>query len=217
MRRLKAPELEQVFEANLNLERVEDPDIKPQIKIDMDESDKEQMDFIIKSIEETLRNQFPQVFAIENQLLAKVRTPLPAYDGPGWVMNKDGSYMEDWSRISLQDMEQFIQAATAEVFFSSQRVIDSYAEAVITKYTYDDAYDAVYSSTLTGTVGDKTAKAKRKTQDERWVALYKTLYYKKANELINRLETHVRRVERIYTERQKENERGFRASRNIGG
>lgn len=214
---MKAPELNKVFEANINLEKLEEPDAKPQLKIEMDESDREQIEIIKESIDEALRNQFPQVFAIENQLLAKVRTPLPAYDGPGWVMNRDGSYMEDWSRITLQDMEQFIQAATAEVFFSSQRVIDSYAEAVITKYTYDDAYDAVYSSTLTGTVGDKTAKAKRKTQDERWVALYKTLYYKKANELVNKLETHIRRVERIYTERQKENERGFRASRNIGG
>ena len=214
---MKAPELEKVFDANLNLEQVREPDVKPSIKIEVDESDKEQIDFIVESIEKSLHAQFPQVFAIENQLMAKVRTPLPAYQGPGWVMNADGSYMEDWSRITLQDMEQFIQAATAEIFFSSQRVIDCYAEAVITKYNYDDAYDKVYSSTLTGTVGDKTAKAKRRTMDERWVALYKTLFYKKANELVSKLEAHVRRVERIYTERQKESERGFRASRNIGG
>ena len=80
------------------------------------------------------------------------------------------------------------------------------------KYTYDDAYDAQYSAQLTGTVGDKTARAKRRTQSERWLALYKTIYYKQASNIIEALDQHVRRVERIFAERGKQAEREFRAS-----
>ena len=66
-------------------------------------------------------------------------------------------------------------------------------------------------------MSDKTAKAKRRTQKERWMALYRTLYYKRAKEVVDRLDAHVRRVERIYTERQKEADRAFRASRSTIG
>ena len=49
------------------------------------------------------------------------------------------------------------------------------------------------------------------------MALYRTLYYKRAKEVVDRLDAHVRRVERIYTERQKEADRALRASRSSIG
>lgn len=206
-------ELDEVYEPEGLSGALEDVNIMPKIKIDLEEEDKANLDYIQNSIEERVRSEYAQAFAIENMLLAKVRTRLAPSLGDGWVMNPDGSYVEDWSKITTHDMESFIQEASAWAFFSSQNVISSYADAVFAKFSYDDAYDSAYSAQLTGTIGDKSAKAKRRTQQERWVALYKTLYYKRAKEIVDRLDQHVRRVERIYTERQKEAERKFRAAR----
>ena len=185
------------------------------LSIEWDESDQEAIDFIKGKIEEGIRREYAQVFAEEEHLLAKVRIPNPPGSVPGWQRNPDGSYLEDWGRLTVKDMEMFIHAASSEVFFSSQKVINDYAEAVFAKFTYDDAYDVAYSSQLSGTIGDKTARAKRRTQDERWRALFKTLWYKRSQELLSKLEAHVRRVERIYSERQKEMERSFRATRGV--
>lgn len=206
-----AQELEQILEPQPNIE-LDEPNISPRIAIEMEQADKADLDYIMSEIERQIREQYAQAFALESQLLAKVRTVAPQALGGGWVMNPDGSYVEDWSRVTLQDMEQFINAASSEAFFASQKVIDSYAEAVFAKYSYDDEFDDAYSRILTGTISDKTAKAKRRTQKSRWIALYKTLYYKKAKEVVDKLDAHVRRVERIYSEKQKENERSFRAS-----
>lgn len=204
-------DLEQILEPQPNIP-FDEPNISPRIAIEMEQEDKDDLDYIMNAIEQQIRSQYAQAFALESQLLAKVRVVAPPALGGGWVMNPDGSYIEDWSKVTLSDMEQFINAASSETFFASQKVIDSYAEAVFAKYSYDDEFDEAYSRILTGTISDKTAKAKRKTQKSRWIALYKTLYYKKAKEIVDKLDAHVRRVERIYYEKQKENERSFRAS-----
>ena len=214
---MQAPDFDKVFEPEVMQEAPEEMNVDIRLKVEWSEDEKADIDFIQQSIEERIRLDYAQAFAIEERVLAKVRTPLPPGQGPGWARNMDGSYIEDWSRITPKEMESFVQAASSEAFFASQRVIDSYAEAVFAKFNYDDAYDEAYSGILTGTVSDKTAKAKRRTQKERWMALYRTLYYKRAKEVVDRLDAHVRRVERIYTERQKEADRAFRASRSTIG
>ena len=202
--------LEEMFTPELKEEQYMEPKVSPRLA-KMDEEDEADMLFIEQAINDQLRKEYAQAFALEAQLLAKVRVLTP--DKTEWVQNADGSFLEDWSRITLSDMEMFIQAASAEAFFSSQKVVDSYAEAVFAKFAYEDDYDTEYARILIGTINDKTSKAKRRTQKQRWVALFKTLYYKKAKEVVDRLDNHVRRVERIYSERQKEAERSFRAAR----
>lgn len=209
----KAPELDRVFEPEMEVEQPAEVRVEPRISLEWDDDDRDDVEFIQASIEKRIALDYAQAFSMESELLAKVRTPLPPGQGQGWAQHADGSYIEDWSRISIQDMEAFIHAASSETFFASQKVIDGYAEAVYAKFSYEDAYDEKYASILTGTVGDKTAKAKRHTRKERWLALYKMLYYKKGKEVVDRLDQHVRRVERIYQERQREADRIFRASR----
>jgi hypothetical protein len=189
--------------------KTQEPDIKPKLTLDWEDDDKADIEYVMGKVDKSVHNQFAQVFDVENKLLMKVRTQLP---NGQWLMSSDGSYVEDWSQVSEKDMELFIQEAAAWLFFYNQDVIDAYAEAVFAKYTYDDAYDSEYSGQLTGTVGDKTARAKRRTQSERWLALYKTIYYKKAQGILDGLDQHVRRVERIFAERGKQAEREFRAT-----
>ena len=210
---MEAPSVDSTFEPVVDAAAL-DEKVDIRLSIEWGEDDREAIEFIKSKIEEGIRHEYAQVFAEEEHLLAKVRIPYPPGSGvPGWQRNPDGSYIEDWGRLSLRDMEQFIQAASSEAFFSSQRVVNAYAEAVFAKFTYDDAYDDAYSRQLSGTVGDKTARAKRRTQKERWLALFKSLYYKRAQEVVGKLDAHVRRVERVYAERQKELERSFRAAR----
>lgn len=206
---MKAPELEITQNADeLDVKELE-PNISPRIAIEMDVDDKADLDYIIGEIDKAILLEYSKAFELENSILAKVRVKLPNGD---WMVGPDGSYVEDWERLTVKDLENFIQAGSSWTFFLNQAAINSYAEAVFAKYTYDDAYDEAYVRQVTGTVGDKTARAKRRTQRERWIALYKTLYHKRAKEVVDRLDQHVRRIERIYSERMRESERQFRAS-----
>lgn len=208
-----APDIDGVFEPDAFEESVSPPQIEPKISVEWSEDERDAVEFIKANLEKRIYSDYQEAFILENNILSKVRTRLETPNGIVWATNPDGSVIEDWSRIDTKDLESFIQAASAEAFFASQRVIDGYAEAVFAKFTYDDAYDEAYSRILSGTIGDKTAKAKRETQRERWVALYRSLYYKKAKEVVDRLDAHVRRAERIYQERGKEADRQFRSAR----
>lgn len=206
---MAAPKVDEIVRPEGMDMKTQEPDIKPKLTLDWEDDDKADIEYVMGKVDKSVHNQFAQVFDVENKLLMKVRTQLP---NGQWLMSSDGSYVEDWSQVSEKDMELFIQEAAAWLFFYNQDVIDAYAEAVFAKYTYDDAYDSEYSGQLTGTVGDKTARAKRRTQSERWLALYKTIYYKKAQGILDGLDQHVRRVERIFAERGKQAEREFRAT-----
>lgn len=206
---MAAPKVDEVMHPEEMHVDMQEVDVKPRLTLDWDDDDKADIEYVMGRVNKSIHNQFAQVFDVENKLLMKVRTQLP---NGQWLMSSDGSYVEDWSQVSDRDMELFIQEASAWLFFYSQDAVNAYAEAVFAKYTYDDAYDAQYSAQLTGTVGDKTARAKRRTQSERWLALYKTIYYKQASNIIEALDQHVRRVERIFAERGKQAEREFRAS-----
>lgn len=206
---MKAPELEVTQKTDEIEGSPLEPNISPRVAIEMDADDKADLDYILSEIDKAILLEYAKAFEIENQLLAKVRVKLPNGD---WMTKPDGSFVEDWERLTTKDLEHFIQAGSSWTFFLNQQAINSYAEAVFAKYTYDDAYDEAYVRQMTGTVGDKTARAKRRTQKERWIALYKTLYHKKAKEVVDRLDQHVRRIERIYSERMRESERQFRAA-----
>lgn len=212
---MEAPSVTEVMKPPVEEAGVVEEKVDVRLSIEWEEEDRDAIDFIKKKIDEGIRREYAQVFAEEEHILQKVRIPNPPGSVPGWQRNPDGSYMEDWSRLTVKDMEEFIQAGSSEVFFSAQKSVNNYAEAVFAKFTYDDAYDQAYSSQLSGTIGDKTARAKRRTQKERWLALFKSLYYKRSQEVVSNLESHVRRVERIYTERKKDAERAFRASKGI--
>lgn len=206
---MKRDDFMQVTEEDVLSESPLEVSLGQKLSIELDEEDRQNLDFIRDEIDRQIRYDYAQAFAIESQLLSKVRI---MYNG-AWLQNADGSYVEDWGRLTLQDMESFILSASSATFFDTQKSIGAYAEGIFMKQLYEDEYDDAYSRILVGTIADKTAKAKRETQSRRWAAIYKSLYYKKSKEVVDKLDSHVRRMEKIYAERQKENERSFRASR----
>lgn len=165
---------------------------------------------IVRQADRLVRERFAQVFDIERRMLESVRVTGP--DGQ-FVKNDEGAYVEDWSRVTMSQMQQFIQAGSAEAFFASQQSIDAYAEAVLAKFAYDDDYDAAYIAQGSGTVAERTSRAKAATVDKRWAALFRSVVSKKAKDAVERLDAHVRRVERIYVECMRQEERGYRAVR----
>lgn len=164
---------------------------------DFDPDERAMLDDVVSSADEAVRRRLPRVFEIEGELLRRVR-----------VVGRDGSRavsggipVEAWHRLSTKDLEWFIQAASSEAFFSSQEMLDMYAEASLSKYDYDDSYDAAYMRQSDGTIADKTAQGRSVTRDMRWSALYRAIVFKKAKEALDRLDAHVRRAETIYKAR----------------
>ena len=210
---VKAPKVDEVEELEVPNLKVDEPKADIRLSLDWDEDDADAVEYIKQKVHEAVDSRFPQMDRIEHELYDKTLVPNPPGEPRGYQMYPDGSYIRDWSRVSLSDLRTFILAASAEAYFASDAQVDALAEAAFAKYDYDDAYDNAYSSQLSGTIGDKTARAKRRTQKQRWLALFKTLYKKCLDEKVDKLETHRRSAERIYSEMGKAEERAYLAAR----
>jgi len=177
---------------------------------DWTEEDKEFVDSLKESVTKQVQRNLSQLFAIENELLSKVRILQP--DGQ-YAKDVFGAYIEDWSRIEVKDMLEFINAGSATLLVSTKYSFDSLTDAVIAKYVYDDTYDAAYSSFMSGTIDDKTAKAKRSTLEERWLAIYKSLVQKYTQTVIDKFESQIKRVQKVVDIRMDEIRREWYATR----
>ena len=206
----EAPDVENVLEPEVEQVHVFEPKADVRLSLEWDEDDADAVEYIKLKVHEAVDNRFPQMDRIERELYDKTLVPIP---GGGYRMYPDGTYMRDWSQVTQEDLRSFVLAASAEAYFASDAQVDALAEAAFAKYDYDDAYDQAYSAQLSGTIGDKTARAKRRTQKQRWLALFKTLYRKCLDEKVEKLETHRRSIERMCIEMGKQAEREYYASR----
>lgn len=206
----EAPSVENVLEPDVEQPQVFEPKADVRLSLEWEEDDADAVEYIKLKVHEAVDKRFPQMDRIERELYDKTLVPIP---GGSYYMYPDGTYMRDWSRVTQDDLRKFVLAASAEVYFASDAQVDALAEAAFAKYDYDDAYDQAYSAQLSGTIGDKTARAKRRTQKQRWLALFKTLYRKCLDEKVEKLETHRRSIERMYIEMGKQSEREYFASR----
>lgn len=207
----EAPNVENVMEPDVASADVMEPNVDVRLSLDWEEDDADAVEFIKAKVHEAVDARFPQMDRIEREFYDKTLVRNPS--GDGYMMYPNGSYVRNWNLVTTDDMKGFILAASAEVYFASDAQVDALAEAAFAKYDYDDAYDDAYSAQLSGTIGDKTARAKRRTQRQRWLALFKTLYRKCLDDKVNKLETHRRTVERVYAESSKQSEREFYASK----
>lgn len=186
---------------------------KPSLRTEWREDEKSVVQELITSADAEIRTRFAEAFQVERKFLSKVRTPeLDEYgnvkvnpDGsPIWRRNPDGTVLEDWSLVTLSDMDEFVMNASAWAFFGAQDSVDIWAEAVVAKLMLDEEYDAKYSSMVSGTIADKQARASRHTQDSRYFAAYLAILDRKAKEVVSRLDQTVRRVENIRNQRTRE-------------
>lgn len=180
-------------------------DPMPRMCFTPDPGEEEDMRAVVAAADEEVRSRFAGVFAVEQRLLQLVRVAS--------CPTAPGGCIESWDRLTDADLEWFIQAGSAEAFTASQVAIDAYAEATISKYSYDDAYDAAYMRQADGTIQDKSSQGRALTRDRRWSALYRAIVYRKAKEALDRLESHVRRAEAIYRARGFGSQSVGRASR----
>jgi len=202
--------VEEAPEQSLAVERIK-TDVR--VSMEWDDDDRDAVEYIKSKVDEGIAREFGGIRHLAESLRERAYIPNPPYLGEGFQTYPDGTPIQDWSRVPTKDLEDFVLAGSSEVYFAQSRIENDYAEAVFAKFTYDDAYDRSYSSQLSGTIGDKTARAKRRTMDERWLALFKTLYHKRAKSEVDAFESFVRRVDRIRQDRTEEARRAFMASR----
>ena len=147
----------------------------------------------------TIMRLYPDAFVLIADLFEIVREPEVDEDGVvqkdqfgmvKWARTQNGAFIEDYSRLTHQNREDFLFRITANLFEWQQTRADLWGDAMFAKALWEEAF-ATGFSTAPGTrptVDDKTQRGRLYAAEERYFAIFQTLLSRKADAVTSSLE-----------------------------
>ncbi len=147
-----------------------------------------------KAVNDRIQATFTDAYQIMHDLFIIVRVAehdpdtgeikRDAYGWPEWKRTPSGGWEEDWSALSRQAKEDFLFQITTRLFSWELRSADAWGEAMFAKAQWEERFAIDYDAPATGTIEDRTARAKIGAAEERYFAIFLTLYSRKAEGIV---------------------------------
>lgn len=136
---------------------------------------------------EALDIQIDLWFIIREVKLDSEGNPVEDEDGlPKWV-EENGMPVEDFSRLTDTDRENFILRITMYLIEWGQRAEDLWMESMIAKGKWEERFSIGFGD-ATGIEAVRTNEGKLNSREDRYFAIYKTAVSRKAQALVNSME-----------------------------
>ena len=150
--------------------------------------DQATLEQIRRSMTVLYEEMFSDVFEVIDSLYAGMRVPVTDSAGQPVVesgrvqfqTDERGNYVERWDRLTDDEIEDAIFRLGELRLTLAPRVNALLMEALFAKYRAQDEWDDTYTSILEDTVPGRTAKANKKSRNDRYHALYLNWIYTSA-------------------------------------
>lgn len=151
---------------------------------------------------EILRD-FKDVYIILNDMYEIVREPLrnpdtgveirDEYGFCRWKTGPTGQIIEDWSKLTEADKENFLHKLTTRLVMWEQRAVDYWMEAMMSKAVWEERFATTFTSApqVEGkrpTEADRREHAQVSSREQRYFALFMSARSKKAEALVRSAE-----------------------------
>lgn len=146
------------------------------------------------AVEGRIIKNFADAYQIMHDLYDLVRTPefdpqtgeikTDQWGFKKWKQSVSGSYEEDWSKLTHKEREKFLFAITTRMFDWEQRAADAWGEAMFAKAIWEERFSIDFNAPVAGTVDDRKAAGNIKAADEKYFAIFVTLYSRKAEAIV---------------------------------
>lgn len=145
-------------------------------------------------IDREIRKDFGDAFEVRNEIHLVARTPILDEDGvvmqnefgdPLWERTQSGNFVEDWSGFGIKMREDFIFTIYGRMFDWEQRAQDGWGEAMFAKAQWEESFSVGFDMPEGRlTVDDRTHKGRLYARQERYMAIMKALYSRKADAIV---------------------------------
>lgn len=151
------------------------------------------------------QQEFAGVIGILNGIYAAIRTPvlneygIAVTDQQGrmiWMTGPNGLPIEDWNRLTGQDIESALFDLQRVKFGLSLQVNDLQSEALFAKHIYDDNYHDAYSDVVEGTVKDREARASREARQDKYFAYFRYVLWSSSDTFMKEVVNFQRLLEK---------------------
>lgn len=138
---------------------------------------------------------FADAYSVMHELYEVVREPVTDAEGTIlkdahgftiWRRNGSGAYVEDYSRLTTKDRESLLFQITTRIFEWEQRAADAWGEAMFAKAQFEERFALTFASApgTRPTVDDRTQHARSEAREERYFAIFQSLYSRKAEAIV---------------------------------
>jgi hypothetical protein len=173
------------------------------LRVDWRSEEGRAMTMLSGAVENRVRENFRDAFAIMEDVYAAVREP--EIDGAGnvkrdiegkvvWRRTQSGDYLENWSALTMRQKEDFMMRITARLFDWEQKAANVWGEALIAKAQWEERFSIAYDAPMSGTIEDRTARAKIDAADERYFGAALALYSKRADAIVRSMSLLSQRI-----------------------
>ena len=160
------------------------------------------------TVNRMIDNHFADAFSIMHDLHSLVREQeleggvlkTDDFGWPVWRRTATGMYVEDWSRITTGQREHFLYLITTRLFEWQQNAAEKWAEAMFAKAIWEQKFSEGYES-LEGakpTIGDREARGKLHSQEDRYFAIFVTYLSRKADAVVRSMELLSQRLKDVH-------------------
>lgn len=161
---------------------------------------------VLQLVESELVRDFADAYQLMNRLLEIVREPehvngeikTDLHGFTIWKRDEFGDFVEDWTKLGIKQRELFLFQLTTRLVAWEQQAADSWGEAMLSKATWEERFAKCFDDPPGRlTVEDRTQKGRLGSMDERYFAITRSLYSRKAEALVRSMERLCQRLKDV--------------------
>jgi hypothetical protein len=168
------------------------------MRLDWSSDDRDVLIRAKSTAEGRLQREFPEVYRLLYRVYNVVRAPevdpqtgeihTDQWGLPVWQKDQIGSYLEDFSKLGIKEKEDILFTITTHLVEWQQLAADAWGEAMFAKAQWEERFSIGYDAPMSGTIEARTATGRLDSREERYFAIFISLYSRKADALIRSLE-----------------------------
>jgi hypothetical protein len=183
------------------------------MRLDWHDKDATVMMSVLQYADDRVAVNFTDAYKIMNDIYGIVRQHKASRDTgellydrhgfPVWETTESGRYIEDYSRLGIKEREQFMFQIIGCMFAWEQAAADAWGQAMFAKAQWEEKFADTFLDTSEGgrkTDEAMTQRARGKSREERYFALFQSLYSRKADALVRSMDRIQQRLkDSLYT------------------
>ena len=116
---------------------------------------------------------------------------------PVWEKDDQGHFIEDWSQLTGQDVEQTLARIARLRMSLAPRVNELFLDALHARHVASDAYDDAWFEIMDGTQGDRAARSNRESRQDRYAAYFRYYLWSVADTFMKEIAAFTKLLENI--------------------
>ena len=152
--------------------------------------------------EKRLIAEFPDAYQVLNSIYDKVREPVLSNcevvkDSNGfvvWKRDEYGNFNEDWTNLTRSEKDNLLFTLTTRMVDWEIRSQKLWGEALFAKAMWEERFSLGFDAPPSGTMGDREAKGRIESAEERYFAIFLTMLSRMSESLVKSMNILAQRL-----------------------